>query len=268
MSSNASPNAAANPPRVGTLSGILKAATGVISTATAGSDYVIPSGSITGQSGTVATIAGLIAEGSNVTITGAGTTASPYSIAATGGGGGTPGGSTGAVQYNNDGALGGSTTVSIATNGTLCCAGTIDESTTFQGVILGAGQSGRVLFSSGVSGQTWEIDAEDGIFRWYQPGYLYMTLVSSGGGTLTVKTIAGQSVTSSAFVAEVNGSSTANLYQCLDSVGTTISALDYLGAFRPPSMADSTANAGTLYYSTTAGKLVYKDSSGVVNNLY
>jgi hypothetical protein len=42
MSSNASPNAAENPPKVGTLTGILQAEDGVISTATAGIGYVAP----------------------------------------------------------------------------------------------------------------------------------------------------------------------------------------------------------------------------------
>ena len=36
----------------------------------------------------------------------------------------------------------------------------------------------------------------------------------------------------------------------------------------PRSMADSAAPNGTLYYSTDAAKLVFKDSGGVVNNLY
>lgn len=36
----------------------------------------------------------------------------------------------------------------------------------------------------------------------------------------------------------------------------------------PASMADADAANGTMYYSTTAGKLVFKDASGVVNELY
>lgn len=36
----------------------------------------------------------------------------------------------------------------------------------------------------------------------------------------------------------------------------------------PPSYADGNAPNSTLYYSTTASKLVYKDGGGVVNNLY
>lgn len=48
-------------------------------------------GSITGNAGTVTTIAGKISSGTNVSITGAGTTASPYVINSAGGGGGSIG---------------------------------------------------------------------------------------------------------------------------------------------------------------------------------
>ena len=40
------------------------------------------------------------------------------------------------------------------------------------------------------------------------------------------------------------------------------------GAFKPAHLADTAAPNGSLYYSSTAGKLVFKDPSGVVNNLY
>ena len=40
------------------------------------------------------------------------------------------------------------------------------------------------------------------------------------------------------------------------------------GAFSPVSMTDAEAINGTLYFSTTASKLVYKDSSGAVHDLY
>lgn len=40
------------------------------------------------------------------------------------------------------------------------------------------------------------------------------------------------------------------------------------GAIRPASIADASAPTNAIYYSTTAGKLVYKDASGTVNNLY
>lgn len=35
-----------------------------------------------------------------------------------------------------------------------------------------------------------------------------------------------------------------------------------------PSLADGDAANSTLYYSTTQGKLVWKDSGGTVNDLY
>lgn len=53
-------------------------------------------------------ITGLIMAGTNVTISGSGTTISPYVINSSGGSGGTPGGSTTQLQYNNTGAFAGS----------------------------------------------------------------------------------------------------------------------------------------------------------------
>jgi len=40
------------------------------------------------------------------------------------------------------------------------------------------------------------------------------------------------------------------------------------GTFQPPSLADSAAPNNSIYYSTDASKLVYKDSGGSVHNLY
>ncbi|MGA8573965.1 MAG: hypothetical protein WB560_16015, partial [Desulfobaccales bacterium] len=60
---------------------------GGFANANPGTDYVTPTGSITGQAGSVAGINGLITAGSNVTFTGSGTVASPYSISASGSGG-------------------------------------------------------------------------------------------------------------------------------------------------------------------------------------
>jgi len=41
-----------------------------------------------------------------------------------------------------------------------------------------------------------------------------------------------------------------------------------LASYSPASMADASAANDTIYYSTTASRLVYKDSAGTVNNLY
>lgn len=40
------------------------------------------------------------------------------------------------------------------------------------------------------------------------------------------------------------------------------------GAVRPASIADASAPTNAIYFSSTANKLVYKDASGTVNNLY
>ena len=40
------------------------------------------------------------------------------------------------------------------------------------------------------------------------------------------------------------------------------------GVFLPVALADASAPNNSIYYSTTATKLVYKDAGGVVNNLY
>jgi len=40
------------------------------------------------------------------------------------------------------------------------------------------------------------------------------------------------------------------------------------GSVRPVTLADADAENNSIYYSSTASKLVYKDSGGVVNNLY
>lgn len=61
---------------------------------------------------------------------------------------------------------------------------------------------------------------------------------------------------------------TADLEQWRDESNNRLAGIDKNGGFVPASMSDATAANGTLYYSTTAWKLVYKDSSWVVNNLY
>jgi hypothetical protein len=61
---------------------------------------------------------------------------------------------------------------------------------------------------------------------------------------------------------------TANLQEFRDSSANVLAAVTSNGAFKPASLADASAAKGTVYYSTDASKLVYKDSGGVVNNLY
>jgi hypothetical protein len=63
-------------------------------------------------------------------------------------------------------------------------------------------------------------------------------------------------------------SNTANLQEWQNNAGTALSAVKSDGSIQPASMADSAATNNSIYYSTTASKLVYKDAAGTVNNLY
>lgn len=79
----------------------------------------------------------------------------------------------------------------------------------------------------------------------------------------------GQQTTLVTFTISAKSGQTANLQQWTDSSQTNVlSAIDVLGGFHPVSMADSSAQDNSIYYSTTQSKLVYKDNSGNVNNLY
>jgi hypothetical protein len=63
-------------------------------------------------------------------------------------------------------------------------------------------------------------------------------------------------------------SNTANLQEWQNNAGSVLSAVKSDGSIQPASMADSAATNNSIYYSTTASKLVYKDAAGTVNNLY
>jgi len=52
------------------------------------------------------------------------------------------------------------------------------------------------------------------------------------------------------------------------AAGAITTRLDQNGFFHPVSSADASAPVNSVYYSTNQAKLVYKDSGGVVNDLY
>lgn len=78
--------------------------------------------------------------------------------------------------------------------------------------------------------------------------------VVAGKSGIMVKLAAAQSA--NAFEVQPDGST------------TPLTAIAASGAFLPVSLADGSAPNSSIYYSTTASRLVYKDSGGVVNNLY
>lgn len=63
-------------------------------------------------------------------------------------------------------------------------------------------------------------------------------------------------------------SQSADLFRAVDRSNTTLMAIAKNGAIKPASLADASAENSTLYYSTDASKLVFKDSGGTVNALY
>jgi len=61
---------------------------------------------------------------------------------------------------------------------------------------------------------------------------------------------------------------TADAFQVKSSGGSTLMAILAGGGVQPASMADGSAPNNSIYYSTTASKLVFKDAGGAVNALY
>lgn len=69
-------------------------------------------------------------------------------------------------------------------------------------------------------------------------------------------------------IVEAHSTQTSALVEYRDSAGAVMSGVRGNGGWIPASLADANAANNTIYYSTTAAKLVYKDGAGVVNNLY
>lgn len=75
--------------------------------------------------------------------------------------------------------------------------------------------------------------------------------------------------TTTAFTVKSSVSQTANLQEFQDSLGSVLSSISNNGAVVFDSqISDTDAPNKSLYYSSTKNKLVFKDSSGSVNELY
>lgn len=93
--------------------------------------------------------------------------------------------------------------------------------------------------------------------------------ISGSGGNLILQggSPAGTGLPGNVVVKQVSGQ-TSNLQEWQNASGTALCSISESGAFQPISLADSSAPNNSIYYSSTANKLVYKNSSGTVNNLY
>jgi hypothetical protein len=89
-----------------------------------------------------------------------------------------------------------------------------------------------------------------------------------GSGTDGQLFIVSGAATRPGLVVQAAAAQSANIQSWQDSTPTILTAILNNGAFRPVHLADGSAANDTIYFSTTASKLVYKDSGGVVNNLY
>lgn len=105
-------------------------------------------------------------------------------------------------------------------------------------------------------------------------GHLAIGVNASAASSMTGGTYgaAGKFTCASANVAGIqvvaHGSQTSNLQEWQDSGGTALSYIRKDGSLKPASLTDASAANDSIYYSTTASKLVYKDSGGTVNALY
>jgi hypothetical protein len=120
------------------------------------------------------------------------------------------------------------------------------------------GNSGMFLFGTlnSVTALWVQDDAKIGLGAWNFSslrGWVSMHGGDSGSVTAAVVNAASQSVDS---------------FRVTNNSGTTQFAIGHNGTMKPPTLADSAAENNTIYYSSDASKLVYKDSGGSVNALY
>lgn len=121
--------------------------------------------------------------------------------------------------------------------------------------------SGLVLFRD--AGNTTQVSFQNG------NGLVQALLLDISGNASTTKALAtAYNASDVPLAAKMAATPTANAFEVRNSSNTVVTAFDATGAWEPPSMADSSAPNNSVYYSTTASKLVYKDSGGTVNNLY
>jgi hypothetical protein len=202
---------------------------------------------ITGNAGTVSTINGLISAGTNVTITGSGTMGSPYSITASGGGGGGSGTVTSASVDSANGFAG------TVTNPTTTPAITL--STTITGLLKGNGTA----LSAASAGTD------------YQAPITLTTSGTSGaatfsGNTLNIPQYAGATYTAATGLTLSGGAFSVNTSQNI----TALSNLGSNGLIKTTggTGALSTATAGTDYLLGTSalstGILKSTTSTGVL----
>lgn len=141
-----------------------------------------------------------------------------------------------------------------------------------------SGTAGRVLYvgSGGVLAETEAIRVHVAsgflIIPAIYDGFASRNIYLNGNYVVTERSIRAEGWVAQPAqpVIEARGASgqTGPAIRMTDSGGSVLSEFKVNGAWQPPSMTDAAAPNNTVYYSTTAAKLVYKDSGGTVNPLY
>lgn len=93
--------------------------------------------------------------------------------------------------------------------------------------------------------------------------------VSIGSTSLVSKLfVLSATTTQKTIVARIASGQTVPAIEVQNNAGSALMAILAGGGIQPASMANASAPNNSIYYSTDASKLVYKDPGGVVNNLY
>jgi len=126
------------------------------------------------------------------------------------------------------------------------------QTANFNGLYLDTQGNARFQFSSTLGG----------------PSSLFRIETANSANSTAVATIQAQFAAQVGQIIKLGATATANALQVTDSSDVVLTAIKAGGGLQPASMADGSAPNSTLYYSTTASKLVFKDAGGVVNALY
>lgn len=124
-----------------------------------------------------------------------------------------------------------------------------------------------VIFTANLHGLYFKSETTEASFVFQDVSTEFVTF-SSRSGSPQMAEIRANAADKKLMVLKHAASPTANFLEMVSSTDSLLSAFTAKGAWSPPTMADGDAANNTIYYSSTASKLVYKDGSGSVNALY
>ncbi|RUL89602.1 hypothetical protein [Tautonia sociabilis] len=142
--------------------------------------------------------------------------------------------------------------------------------------VASGAKNNRCIFAQATSGAG-SPDVNIGLYALADGGSVQNSAVFAQGGTdavdfaiLAINRTALRSQNAGIPALEVRGVSgmTAPLVAIQDPAGATIAGILGDGGLRPASLPDASASNHSIYFSSTLGKLAYKDAAGTVHPLY